>query len=125
MTYNMYQENILDHSRHPRNFGVLEHASTHAQVANPLCGDEIELFLQYNTDDRVEEAKFNGRGCAISMSAASMLTEKLRGMSRREVEQFNQDSILALLGVPITPARMKCATLSLEAVRKTLRKNPR
>lgn len=112
----MYQQNILDHYKHPRNFGVLPEATAQAHMANPLCGDELDFFLRVDAAGKIAEVKFQGRGCAISIASASMLTEKIRGCSMDEVANMRADDVLTLLGVPVNPARMKCATLSLEAV---------
>ncbi len=120
MITNMYQENILDHYKHPRNFGDLPNAKFHAHAANPLCGDELDFFLEFNTDDKISNVKFNGRGCTITIASASMLSEKLRGMSRSDIEIFSNEDAIKLLGVPITPARLKCATLALETVQQAI-----
>ena len=123
MNLDMYRQNILDHSRHPHNFGTLDGEAEHAQAVNPLCGDEVEMFLRFGADNRVEEAKFSGRGCAITVAAASLLTDALHGLTRSEVVALRQEDAVALLQVPIMPARMKCATLSLEALRKITKEN--
>lgn len=119
MSLEMYQQNILDHYKHPRNFGELPGAEHRAHVANPLCGDELDFYLVFK-DDKVAEVKFTGRGCTISMASASMLSEKLKGMGKSQIEKLTHDDILKLLGVPVNPARMRCATLSLEAVQRVV-----
>lgn len=116
----MYQQNILDHYKHPRNFGELPDASAKAHAANPLCGDELDFFLQFDDQDKVAKVKFSGRGCTITIASASMLSEKLNSMSRGEIDRLTNDEAAKLLGVPINPARMKCATLALEAVQKAV-----
>jgi len=120
MSLEMYQQNILDHYKHPRNFGELPDAPHKSHAANPLCGDELDFFLVFDADNRVAEVKFSGRGCTISMASASMLSEKLKGMSRAEIERMVNDDVLKILGVEVNPARMKCATLSLEAVQQAI-----
>lgn len=120
MTVNMYQENILDHYKHPRNFGELPAATAKAHSANPLCGDELDFSLVFDGNDHVAEVKFSGRGCTITMASASMLSERLKGMSRGAVEHLSNDEALQLLGVPINPARLKCATLALETVQQAI-----
>lgn len=115
MTYDMYQQNILDHAKHPRNSGALTEATAHSHRANPLCGDEVDFYLSFDADQRVTNVAFTGRGCTISQAAASMLTERLRGMSRSELEAMKPEDMTAILGVPINPARMSCATLGLQA----------
>ncbi len=120
MTLAMYQENILDHYKHPRNFGDLQNAQATAHAANPLCGDELDFFLNFDSTDKVTEVKFSGRGCTITVASASMLSEKLNGMSRTDIAQLTNPDAVALLGVPVNPARMKCATLALETVQQAI-----
>lgn len=120
MTLEMYQQNILDHHKHPRNFGELPEADAKSHVVNPLCGDELDFFLKFDRENKVTAVKFTGCGCAISMASASMLSEKLQGMDRQGVEKFNQEKALQLLGVAVNPARLKCATLALEAVQQAI-----
>lgn len=120
MTHEMYQQNILDHYKHPRNFGEIPDAPAKAHAANPLCGDELEYFLAFDANNIVADVKFSGRGCTITVASASMLSEKLKGMSRVAIEAMTNDEAVALLGVPVNPARMKCATLALEAVQQAV-----
>lgn len=120
MNLPMYQENILDHYKHPRNFGVLPDASATSHVTNPLCGDELDFYLKFDADGKVIDTKFTGRGCTISIASASMLSEKLKNMSTAEVGKLTNNDVLKLLGVEVNPARLKCATLSLEAVQRAL-----
>src|SRR3954468_20764477 len=81
----LYQEVILDHSRRPRNFGILKNPDVLVHGDNPACGDEIHLGVQFGSDGKLEEIKFSGQGCAISQASASMMTAKLKGKSRQEV----------------------------------------
>lgn len=120
MSLDMYKENILDHYKHPRNFGEIPAASATAHAANPLCGDELDFFLVFDKDDKVAEAKFTGRGCTIMMASASMLSEKLNRMTRLEIAKFSNDDAVQLLGVPVNAARLKCATLALETVQQAI-----
>lgn len=120
MNDELYQENILDHYKHPRNAGRLEDATLAARELNPSCGDSIELFLKLDGCDRVEDVKFAGRGCAVSQASISMLTERLRGRMLAEVMAIRESDILEMLGVPIGPMRMKCATLSLKTLKTAL-----
>jgi nitrogen fixation NifU-like protein len=117
----MYQENILDHYRHPRNFGVLDQPTAQAHAANPLCGDELDFFFVFDQAETVSEVKFTGRGCTITIASASMLTEKLKGLTRSAIAKLTNDDIVAMLGVKINPARLKCATLGLEATQQAIR----
>ncbi len=111
-----YRENILDHYRYPRHKGHLEDPDIHYHDVNPFCGDEITLELKVE-DDRIVEAAFDGKGCAISQASASMLTEELVGMTLEEVRQLNKDYIIDLLGIPIGPVRLKCALLPLKVLK--------
>lgn len=120
MTDELYQENILDHYKRPRNAGRLEDATLSARELNPSCGDSIELYLKLDGCDRVEDVKFAGRGCAVSQASISMLTERLKGRPLAEVMALGERDILEMLGVPIGPMRMKCATLSLKTLKAAL-----
>jgi nitrogen fixation protein NifU and related proteins len=111
-----YQQNILDHSRHPRNSGRLEDATVSRDEVNPLCGDKLHFDLLIE-DDTVKDVAFTGRGCAISQAAASMLTEEIKGKSVADVRALGKDDVLDLLGIPIGYTRLKCALLGLKAVK--------
>ena len=116
MTDSIYREQILDHNKNPRNKGTLENPQFTYQDVNPLCGDEIRMDLQ--TDgERVTEIRFSGRGCAISQAAASILTEMVDGQTLDDVKAISRDDLLDELGVPISPARMKCAMLGLKVLK--------
>ncbi len=116
-----YREVILDHYRHPRNAGTLDPADIHAADSNPLCGDKVELFLRMGEDGRVSAVRFTGRGCAISQASASVLTEMIEGKTLDELKQLGKDDILDTLGLEqISPARMKCAMLSLRVLHHAL-----
>jgi nitrogen fixation NifU-like protein len=124
----LYRDVIVDHNRHPRNFGKLEPADVHAQGHNPLCGDRLTLYANLD-GDRISDIKFEGSGCAISVSSASLLTEAVKGKTRAEVQQLFEDvhalltrhdanvdlaklgKLAALSGVREFPARVKCASL--------------
>ncbi len=121
MSYEMYQEAILDHYRNPRNVGKLEDADISAQGDNPLCGDQIALYLKLD-GNRVADVKFQGKGCAISQASASMLTVHLKGKAMESVRKMDKEGILKLLGIPISPVRLKCAILSVEVLKVGLRK---
>ena len=116
----LYRENILDHYQHPRNAGRLEDATLLARELNPTCGDSIELMLKLDACDRVQDVKFQGRGCAVSMASASMLTERLKGRPLAEVMAIGEKDILDLLGIEVGPMRMKCAMLSLRTLKTAL-----
>lgn len=116
MTDSMYRELILDHNKNPRNKGKLESPQFTFEDVNPLCGDEIRMDVQ--TDgDRVTDIRFSGRGCAISQAAASILTEMVEGQTLDDVKAISREDLLDELGVPISPARMKCAMLGLKVLK--------
>jgi len=112
----LYQQNILDHWKHPRNSGQLAAPSVSYEAINPLCGDKLRFDLLIE-DDTVKDVLFSGRGCAISQAAASMLTEVVKGKSLSEVRALSKDDVLDLLGIPIGYTRLKCALLSLKALK--------
>ena len=115
MSTGLYQEQILDHYRHPRNKGVLGDATVSARDTNPLCGDEVAFYLRLDGGG-VADARFDGRGCAISQASASMLSTMLQGKTLAELASIDRDTVLATLGVPITGARLKCALLPLQVL---------
>jgi nitrogen fixation NifU-like protein len=132
----LYQEVILDHSRHPRNFGPAEDANRTARGNNPLCGDRVSVHLKVD-DDVIENARFEARGCAISLASASMMTEMIKGKSEAEArdlferfqalvtgetveDEFGLGSLSALSGVKDFPTRIKCATLAWYAMAAAL-----
>ncbi len=117
----MYKENILDHYREPHNFGEIKDAAIQHREFNPLCGDEITVFLKIEKN-KVQEIMFSGHGCAISQSAMSMLTDMVKGKSLKEIEKLQKDDILQLLGIPVGIVRMKCALLGLKTLHKSLMK---
>ena len=119
MCQDIYREAILDHSKHPRNKGTLEHPDFTFEDTNPLCGDEIRVDLDVE-GDRVAAVRFSGRGCAISQAAASMLTEMVDGQPVEAVKALTKDDILEELGVPVSPARLKCALLGLKVMKAAL-----
>ena len=115
----LYRDYILEHYRRPHNFGVVEDATASFEGANPLCGDRITMMLAIR-DGVVERVGFTGRGCAISQASASLLTDEIKGKSVADVEAFRADDLLDLLGIDISPARLKCAMLSHETLQKAL-----
>jgi nitrogen fixation NifU-like protein len=117
----LYREEILEHYRQPHNFGTLAEPDVVEEGHNPLCGDRLTLGLSFSDDGRVEDVAFTGRGCAISQASASMLTDDIRGRTIAELEGLRSDDVLGLLGIEISPARLKCALLSLETLQHALR----
>jgi nitrogen fixation NifU-like protein len=127
----LYQEVILDHSRHPRHYGALDDASHRAEGYNPLCGDRVTVYLKLGADGRVADIKFEGKGCAISQASASMMTDMLKGRRQEEAEKLMQgflhlvkgedasglseddrERLDAMGGISEFPMRVKCATLA-------------
>jgi nitrogen fixation NifU-like protein len=115
----LYRDYILEHYRRPHNFGVLESPTASFEGANPLCGDRITMMLGIR-DGVVEEVAFTGRGCAISQASASLLTDEVKGRRLEEVARLTADDVLDLLGIEISPARLKCALLSLDTLEHAL-----
>ncbi|MDP9381700.1 MAG: SUF system NifU family Fe-S cluster assembly protein [Chloroflexota bacterium] len=111
-----YREYILDHYRNPRNRGTIEAPDITYEDSNPLCGDEIRIDLTVR-DGVVDDVKFSGRGCAISQASVSMLTEMIEGMPVDEVKQITKEDVLEMLGIPLTPVRVKCALLGLKVLK--------
>lgn len=135
----LYQEVILDHSRHPRHFGPLDHATHKGEGYNPLCGDRVTIYLSIDKDDRIAEIKFEGKGCAISQASASLMTDMLTGRTLAEAEalmggflhlvkgdapsDLNEDDrerLDVMAGVSAFPMRVKCATLAWHTMKSAL-----
>ena len=120
----MYREVILDHYKNPRGHGVIEGADAEAEGQNPLCGDEVSIYVQFAADkETIEDVKFRGRGCAISQAATSMLTEMVKGRSAVEIARLPKDELLDEIGIPLTPVRLKCAILGLGVLKVALHKS--
>jgi nitrogen fixation protein NifU and related proteins len=119
----MYREVILDHYKNPRGHGLMEDADATAEGQNPLCGDEVSIYVAFGEDgDTIEEVRFSGRGCAISQAATSMLTELVKGRSAAQVATLPRDELLDEIGIPLTPVRLKCALLGLSTLKLALHK---
>lgn len=112
-----YREFILDHYKNPHNFGELPDATHRYHDTNPLCGDEITMYLKIGADERVEDVRFSGKGCAISQASASILTDEVKGKTLDELKAIDRDHVLENLGITLSPARIKCALLSLKALK--------
>ncbi len=124
---NLYREEILEHYRSPLNFGKLKKYSTTSRQLNPLCGDEIEIFIQWDKrgkgdsgDKSVVEISFEGKGCAISIASASILTDFAKGKTKKELTNFSEEDMLSLLGVHVSETRKKCALLARSVLRDCL-----
>ena len=115
----IYKDLILDHYRHPRNFGSLKKRTSTVFVTNPLCGDEIKLDVLIQKD-RIIGIKFDAQGCAISIASASLLSEYVKNKSTEELHKLDSAFIIKLLGITLSPNRIKCALLPLEALTKII-----
>jgi len=135
----LYQEVILDHSRHPRHFGPLEHATHNGEGYNPLCGDKVKVHLMVDGENRISDIKFEGRGCAISQASASLMTDMIVGRNVKEAEKLmdsfvhlvkgedvgdlnedDRDRLNVMAGVSAYPMRVKCATLAWHTMKSAL-----
>ena len=119
----VYREVILDHYKSPRGHGLLEDADAQAEGQNPLCGDEVSISVKFGADgETIESVGFEGRGCAISQAATSMLTELVQGRKASEVAVLPREELLDEIGIPLTPIRLKCAILGLGVLKVALHK---
>jgi nitrogen fixation NifU-like protein len=136
----LYQEVILDHSRHPRHFGTLDGATHVGEGYNPLCGDRVKVYLSLDAQHRIGDIKFEGKGCAISQASASLMTDMLIGRSLNEVEKLmggflhlvkgeadtggldvdDRERLEVMAGVSAFPMRVKCATLAWHTMKSAL-----
>ena len=135
----LYQEIILDHSRHPRHFGALPAANRSAEGHNPLCGDRVKVYLKVDADGLIEDVSFEGKGCAISVASASLMSEMLKGRDVAEAEKLmggflhlvkgevadglegdDRETLEVMAGVSAFPMRVKCATLAWHAMKAAL-----
>jgi nitrogen fixation NifU-like protein len=120
MSLSLYQQEMLEHAEHPRNFGTLDHPDLQGRRTNPTCGDEVTMAVKF-TDEKVSDVAFAGSGCSVSQAWASMLTEWVKGKTREELNALSEEQHLTLLDVPLTPSRRPCALLSLQALQEALR----
>jgi nitrogen fixation protein NifU and related proteins len=121
MSDQLYREVILDHYKNPRGHGVIEDADAQADGLNPLCGDEVSIYVAFDQDgETIHDVKFSGRGCAISQAATSMLVDLAKGRTAAELAQMPKDELLEEIGIPLTPIRLKCALLGLGVLKVAL-----
>lgn len=117
----IYREVILDHYKNPRNYGSLDRPDSESEKDNPLCGDKICIQLVLSKDKTlVEDIKFSGQGCAISMASASLVTEYAQGKEIRVLKGLGKDDIVKLLNINLSPARLKCALLPLNVLQEAI-----
>ena len=119
MSSQMYRELILEHYKHPQNYGVLNPCDVTYTKSNPLCGDEITVYLRIE-DSRIQGIHFTGKGCAISIASASLFSEKVKGLLIEEVLALDENAVVEELCMDVNPARMKCATLILSAIKQAV-----
>jgi nitrogen fixation NifU-like protein len=117
----MYREVILDHYKNPHGHGLIENADAHAEGMNPLCGDEVTMSVKFAEDgETIEQVGFEGRGCAISQAATSMLTDLVKGRTAADIAALPKEALLEEIGIPLTPVRIKCAILGLGVLKVAL-----
>jgi len=119
----MYREVILDHYKAPRNHGILDPNDAVAEGQNPLCGDEVTVSVRFGDGDIIESVGFEGRGCAISQAATSMLTDLVKGRSAQEVAVMQKEELLEEIGIPLSPVRLKCALLGMGVLKVALHRS--
>ncbi len=115
----IYKEELLEHYKDPQNFGEISEADIIVEENNPLCGDKQKWFLKL-TDENVDSLGFTGDGCAISMAASSMLSEELKGKTSEEILVMGEEDMKKIVGIDVSPARMKCLMLGLHTIQKGL-----
>ena len=116
----LYRQQILDHYKHPQNFGHIQNPDISMTLFNSACGDKITMEVKFRKDKSIEDIKFSGEGCAISQASASMLTELVRNMKKEKVLKLKKETVFSLLGSDFTASRIKCALLPLEALQKCM-----
>lgn len=117
MSDDLYREYILEHYRNPQNYGTLATPTFEAEGQNPLCGDELHVQVEVDDKECIKSVRFTGQGCAISQASMSILSDEIIGKSLSEVASMNRESIVEMLGIDLTPVRLKCALLGLVVVK--------
>lgn len=122
----LYREEILEHYKEPLNFGRLKKYDISSKQLNPFCGDEVEMFVKFQAqpqglEAKVKEIKFVGKGCAICIASCSMLTEFVKGKTKKQLTKFGEKAMLSLLGIQVSETRKKCALLGLWVLRDCLK----
>jgi nitrogen fixation NifU-like protein len=113
----LYREQILEHYKHPQNFGHLDDPDLEFEDVNPLCGDELKVELKVDGERRITDIAFSGQGCAISQASASIVSDEVKGMTVDDLLKLDKQYVLELLGIDISATRMKCALLSLKVLK--------
>lgn len=115
----LYREVLLDHYKNPVNFGVIKNPDIHRNDNNPLCGDEIEIYAKLDPKkEKINDIKFKGHGCVICIASASILMQEIEGIELKKIQKMTTEDMLKLLGIELTPTRIKCMMLPLKAVQK-------
>ncbi|MGV8163073.1 MAG: iron-sulfur cluster assembly scaffold protein [Candidatus Nanoarchaeia archaeon] len=114
----LYRQELLELYRNPKNRGVMINPHIHTEDSNPLCGDQVEIFLRLDKEGKIQDALFEGKGCVISMASTSLLLEHIKGKTLKEIDDITREDLLDMIGINLTPSRIKCATLSLVTVKK-------
>ena len=119
---NLYSEMILEYYKHPKNKKRLENPDIHNKSHNPLCGDNCEIFVKLDEKKSVlEQITFDGQGCAISIASASILTQLVKNKSLKDALDMDKDDLLDMLGISLSPNRLKCALLGLDTLKNGIR----
>ena len=113
----LYREQILDHYKHPQNFGELDDYDLEYEDSNPLCGDQLRVQMKLGEDDRIDDLRFSGSGCAISQASASLISDEVKGMTIKELMKLDKQIVLDQMGIDISTTRMKCALLTLKVLK--------
>lgn len=113
----LYREFILEHYRNPQNYGTMDDATFEAEGQNPLCGDELHVQVAVDEDQKIADVRFTGQGCAISQASMSILSEEILGKQLDDVAAMSREDIVELIGIDLTPVRLKCALLGLVVVK--------
>lgn len=116
--HNLYRERILELYKNPTNFHKLSKGINHRMI-NPMCGDDITLYL-FVEDEKISDASFQGKGCALCIASSSLLTEKIKGMHIKDVLLMDREDIMKLLQIEVSANRLKCILLPLEATKNAL-----
>ncbi len=117
MDETLYREQILDHYKHPQNFGELDDYDLEYEDSNPLCGDQLRVQMKLGEDDRIDDLRFSGAGCAISQASASLISDEVKGMTIKELMKLDKQFVLDQLGIDISATRLKCALLTLKVLK--------
>jgi nitrogen fixation NifU-like protein len=121
MTDDLYRETILELYRNPKNKKILDDFNAYQKEHNPLCGDEVELFLKFDTENKLRDIGFQGEGCAISQAGISLLTEYIKNKTKEELKTITGEQVLVMLGLKnLNPTRLRCALLGLKTLQKAL-----